>query len=86
MDCLISDMTDMFVVVISPGAGDELQALKRGIMELSHLVVVNKSDGDLVPAARRTQAEYISALKFMAPQNSFWQPKVFINFAIFKSK
>ncbi|OQV17478.1 Methylmalonic aciduria type A-like protein, mitochondrial [Hypsibius exemplaris] len=73
---VVADMTDIFVVIISPGAGDELQAMKRGIMELSHVVIVNKSDGDLIPAARRTQGEYISALKFMTPENTHWKPKV----------
>ena len=69
-------MVDMFVLVIPPSGGDELQAVKRGIMELSHLVLVNKADGDLVAAARRTQAEYISALKFMTPQSPSWTSKV----------
>ena len=50
--------------------------IKRGIVEVSDLVVVNKSDGDLEPAARRIQAEYISALKFMRQRSKMWKPKV----------
>ncbi len=50
--------------------------IKKGIVEVAHFVVVNKSDGDLVPAARRIQAEYISALKFVRPRYTAWKGKV----------
>ncbi|KAI9552841.1 hypothetical protein GHT06_020723 [Daphnia sinensis] len=72
----VADMVDMFVVLIPPAGGDELQGLKRGIMEHSHLVVVNKADGDLVQAALRMQYEYTSSLKFMRPISPNWKPKV----------
>lgn len=72
----VADMVDMFVVLIPPAGGDELQGLKRGIMEHSHLVVVNKADGDLVQAALRMQYEYTSSLKFMRPISQNWKPKV----------
>lgn len=74
-------MVDVFVLIIAPGAGDELQAIKRGIMELCDLVIVNKADGDLKAAARRTQSDYISALKFMPQKNSLssWRPKVSVD-------
>jgi len=72
----VADMVDMFVVLIPPAGGDELQGLKRGIMEHSHLVVVNKADGDLVEAAFRMKYEYTSALKFMRPISKNWKPKV----------
>ncbi|XP_066942687.1 methylmalonic aciduria type A homolog, mitochondrial isoform X1 [Macrobrachium rosenbergii] len=72
----VVDMVDLFTLVIPPGGGDELQGLKRGIMEMSDLVVVNKSDGDLVPAARRMQYEYISALKFIPPKSKYWKTPV----------
>ena len=52
------------------------QGIKRGIVEQSDLIFVNKSDGDLVPAARRTATEYTSALKFMRPKSKIWKPKV----------
>ncbi|XP_027207234.1 methylmalonic aciduria type A homolog, mitochondrial isoform X1 [Penaeus vannamei] len=72
----VVDMVDLFTLLIPPGGGDELQGLKRGIMEMSDLIVVNKSDGDLVPAARRMQYEYISALKFIRPKNIYWKTPV----------
>ena len=59
---MVSQMSDIFVLLLSPGGGDELQGVKRGIMEIADLIVVNKADGDLLPAAKRTQADYISAL------------------------
>jgi LAO/AO transport system kinase len=52
-------MVDMFVLVVPPGGGDELQGIKRGIVELVDLVIVNKADGDLIPAARRAHFEYV---------------------------
>ena len=72
----VADMVDMFIVLIPPAGGDELQGLKRGIMEHSHLVVVNKADGDLAEAAMRMQYEYTSSLKFMRPISANWKPRV----------
>ncbi len=48
----VADMVDMFLLLLAPGGGDELQGIKRGIMELADLIVVNKADGDLVPRRR----------------------------------
>lgn len=73
---LVADMVDMFCLVIPPAGGDELQGIKRGIVEQSDLVVVNKCDGDLVPAARRIKSEYTSALKYMRRKSPLWRPKV----------
>ncbi|MBL4894234.1 MAG: methylmalonyl Co-A mutase-associated GTPase MeaB, partial [Emcibacter sp.] len=61
----VADMVDMFLLMLSPGGGDELQGIKRGIMELADLVIVNKADGDLKPAAIRAAADYKSALHLM---------------------
>uniref|UniRef100_A0AAV2LGD9 Uncharacterized protein n=1 Tax=Knipowitschia caucasica TaxID=637954 RepID=A0AAV2LGD9_KNICA len=72
----VADMVDMFVLLIPPAGGDELQGIKRGIIERADLVVVTKSDGDLVPPARRIQAEYTSALKLLRRQSRSWNPKV----------
>ncbi|VEL24618.1 unnamed protein product [Protopolystoma xenopodis] len=69
-------MVDMFVLVLPPAGGDELQGLKRGIVEMAHLVLVNKADGDLLPAAHRIAAEYTSALKLMRPRCPEWAPRV----------
>ncbi|KAK6172218.1 hypothetical protein SNE40_015930 [Patella caerulea] len=72
----VADMVDIFCLLIPPAGGDELQGIKKGIVEVADMVIVNKSDGDLVPAARRIQAEYISALKFMRTRSKVWKPKV----------
>ena len=53
-----------------------IQGIKRGIVELADIVVVNKADGDLLPAARRVAAEYTSALKFMPRKYPIWRPEV----------
>ncbi|GFN83791.1 methylmalonic aciduria type a protein, mitochondrial [Plakobranchus ocellatus] len=72
----VADMVDMFCLLIPPAGGDELQGIKKGIVEVSDVVVVTKCDGDLLPAARRIQSEYISALKFMRPRSAVWKPQV----------
>ncbi|KAK3863031.1 hypothetical protein Pcinc_031157 [Petrolisthes cinctipes] len=72
----VADMVDLFALIIPPGGGDELQGLKRGIMEMSDLIIINKSDGDLVPAAMRMQYEYISALKYIRPKTQHWSTPV----------
>lgn len=58
----VADLVDIFVLLIAPGGGDELQGMKRGIVELADLVIVNKADGELEPAARRAVADYRHAL------------------------
>ena len=69
-------MTDMFVVLLAPGAGDGLQGVKRGIMELADLVVVNKADGDLAGMARHMVTDFRQALSLMRPGRSFWTTRV----------
>jgi LAO/AO transport system kinase len=81
----VAAMVDMFLLLLSPGGGDELQGIKRGIMELADLVVVNKADGDLKPAAGRFAAEYAGALGLMRPSTPYWSPEVLICSAIEKS-
>ncbi len=72
----VADMVDMFLVLVSPGGGDELQGIKRGIMELADLVVVTKADGDLLQAANRAGAEYQAALHLMRPKFEGWFAEV----------
>lgn len=72
----VADMVDMFVLLLSPAGGDELQGIKRGVMELADLLVVNKADGELLPAAQRTAAEYHNALGLMHPPTAAWFPPV----------
>lgn len=58
----VADLVDLFLLLIAPAGGDELQGLKRGIVELADLLLINKADGDLEPAARRAVADYAQAL------------------------
>ncbi len=67
-----SAMTDMFVLLMAPGAGDGLQGMKRGIMELADLVVVNKADGDLAGLARHMVADLRQALALLRQERFFW--------------
>ncbi len=70
----VSNLSDAFVLLVAPGGGDELQGVKRGIMELADLVVVNKCDGPLEPQARSTLADYTSALRLIRPSSPAWTP------------
>ena len=68
----VADITDMLLLVLPPAAGDELQAIKRGIVELVDLVLVNKADGQLVDAAQRTAADYANAMRLIRPRSEAW--------------
>ena len=72
----VADMVDMFLLLLAPGAGDELQGLKKGIVELADLILVNKADGDLKPAALRAVAEYRHALHLLRPASPHWAIEV----------
>jgi LAO/AO transport system kinase len=64
----VAEMVDLFVLLVSPGGGDDLQGIKRGVMELADLVLVTKADGDLVSAANRAASDYHAALHLMRPK------------------
>jgi LAO/AO transport system kinase len=70
----VAEVTDAFVLLVAPAGGDELQGVKRGIMELADLIVVNKCDGDLEAQARATLSDYASALRLMRPTSPAWTP------------
>ena len=72
----VADLVDMFVLLLAPGGGDELQGLKKGIVELADLLLVNKADGDLKPAATRAAAEYRAAVHMLRPATAGWAPSV----------
>lgn len=72
----VAEMTDMFVLLLLPGGGDELQGIKRGIVERADLVAVNKCDGEMRPAAERAMADYRSALGLLHPRSARWQVPV----------
>ncbi|MEP0091518.1 MAG: methylmalonyl Co-A mutase-associated GTPase MeaB [Paracoccaceae bacterium] len=64
-ETIVAEMSDLFVLLLAPAGGDELQGVKRGIMEIADLVLVNKADGDLKATATRTVADYAGALRLM---------------------
>ncbi len=64
----VADLVDVFVLLVGPGGGDDLQGIKRGIMELADLLVVTKADGDLAATARHTAADYRHALELLRPK------------------
>src|ERR1700730_2493271 len=72
----VADMTDFFLVLVLPGAGDELQGLKKGVVELVDMIAVNKADGDNVKRAGLAAAEYRAALHILTPRLAEWQPPV----------
>jgi LAO/AO transport system kinase len=72
----VADMVDSFLLLLAPGAGDELQGIKRGIVELADLVVINKADGELRAAALRAQADYQAAHQLLRPGTAGWTPEV----------
>ena len=72
----VADMVDLFVLLLAPAGGDELQGLKKGIVELADLLLVNKADGDLSAAAGRAAAEYEAALHLLRPTTVGWRPPV----------
>ncbi|WP_425434022.1 methylmalonyl Co-A mutase-associated GTPase MeaB [Loktanella fryxellensis] len=64
-ETVVAQMADLFVLLLAPAGGDELQGVKRGIMEMADLILVNKADGDLKSAAQRTCADYAGALRLL---------------------
>ncbi|MGF1610832.1 MAG: methylmalonyl Co-A mutase-associated GTPase MeaB, partial [Kiloniellales bacterium] len=72
----VAGMVDLFLLLLQPGGGDELQGIKRGIMELADLLLVNKADGELTAAAKRAAADYRSALRMLRPGRAAWRPRV----------
>jgi LAO/AO transport system kinase len=72
----VADMTDFFLVLMLPGAGDELQGLKKGIVEIADMIAVNKADGENIERAKLAAAEYRAALNILTPHSAIWSPPV----------
>ncbi len=70
----VSQMVDMFLLLLLPGSGDELQGIKKGIVEMADLIVVNKADGDQQLQAKRVRGDYAAALRMIHPASNNWQP------------
>ncbi|MDB5631188.1 MAG: ATPase/protein kinase, partial [Tardiphaga sp.] len=72
----VCDMTDFFLALMLPGAGDELQGIKKGLVELADMIAINKADGDNVARANLAAAEYRGALHILTPRSEHWHPPV----------
>ncbi|WP_226893856.1 methylmalonyl Co-A mutase-associated GTPase MeaB [Nisaea sediminum] len=75
-ETVVAEMVDFFLVLMLPGAGDELQGIKKGVLEIADMIAVNKADGDNRTRARRAAAEYRRALEIMTPASPNWRPPV----------
>ncbi|MFK7940705.1 MAG: methylmalonyl Co-A mutase-associated GTPase MeaB [Roseovarius sp.] len=76
-ETVVAEMSDLFILLLAPAGGDELQGVKRGIMEMADVILINKADGDLKAAATRTCADYAGALRLLRkrPQDPEGYPK-----------
>src|SRR3569832_1258185 len=72
----VCDMTDFFLALMLPGAGDELQGIKTGLVELADMIAINKADGDNIKRANLSAAEYRGALHILSPRTEHWHPPV----------
>jgi len=72
----VHSMVDFFLLLLLPGAGDELQGIKRGIVEMADLIAVNKADKDKLKAAQQARRAYKNALHLYPPKSSGWIPEV----------
>jgi LAO/AO transport system kinase len=82
LEVAVEGMVDCFLLLIAPGGGDELQGIKRGIMELADVVVVNKADGELAAVAGATASDYTNALRLIRPKTPPWAPRVVLASAL----
>jgi LAO/AO transport system kinase len=72
----VAEIVDMFVLILAPAGGDELQGIKRGVVELADLVLINKADGEFAAAAQRSAADYANALRLIRAPLPEWQVRV----------
>ncbi len=72
----VADMVDFFLVLLLPGGGDDLQGIKKGIIEIADMIAINKADGENVERARAAAAEYRNALHILSPRSDTWTPPV----------
>ncbi|WP_284418889.1 MULTISPECIES: methylmalonyl Co-A mutase-associated GTPase MeaB [unclassified Bradyrhizobium] len=72
----VCDMTDFFLALMLPGGGDELQGIKKGLVELADMIAINKADGDNIKRANITAADYRGALHLLSPRSEHWHPPV----------
>ena len=75
-ETVVADMVDLFACLMVAGTGDELQGIKKGVLEMADLIAVNKADGDNLARARHAAAELRSALNIITPSSALWRPPV----------
>ena len=75
-ETMVAGMVDLFLALMLPGAGDELQGIKKGLLEIADLIAVNKADGDNVLRARQALVHYRAALRIIEPESAVWRPSV----------
>ena len=81
----VCDMTDFFLALMLPGGGDELQGIKKGLVELADMIAINKADGDNLKRANITAADYRGALHILSPRSEHWHPPVVTYSALTKT-
>jgi LAO/AO transport system kinase len=84
-EVIVRDMVDFFMLLVLTGAGDELQGMKKGIMELADAVIVNKADGTNKQEAEKTKEEYNRVLHFLQPATKGWETKAFTCSALYNT-
>ncbi len=72
----VADMVDFFLVLLLAGAGDDLQGIKKGIIEIADMIAINKADGDNITRAEAAASEYRGALSILTPHSASWKPPV----------
>ena len=72
----VRSMVDLFALLLQPGAGDQLQGIKKGVLELADALVVNKADGEQKAIAERTREDHAQALQLLRPTSAVWRPPV----------
>jgi len=84
-EAAVHSMTDCFLLLMLAGAGDELQGIKRGIMEMAHVLAITKADGSNVQNAKLAKQQYANALRLFPPSKSGWRPPVVLSSSVDKS-
>ena len=74
----VADMVDFFLVLMLAGGGDDLQGIKKGVIEIADMIVINKADGDNISRARRAAADYQSAMNILSPRSENWVAPVLV--------
>ena len=75
-ETIVDSMVDLFMLLLLPNSGDELQGIKKGVLELADLIIINKSDGIMESQAITTQSEYRKAMQFFSTSKNSWEPKI----------